>query len=64
MSQYWNVMVPELTVMNFEQSLRFYTEILGFKVRNQRSAPNFAYLEQEQVQIMIEQFHETGWNVG
>jgi catechol 2,3-dioxygenase-like lactoylglutathione lyase family enzyme len=62
MSEYWNVMVPELTVTDFEGSLSFYTDILGFKIRNQRENPNFAYLEYEKVQIMIEQFHENGWN--
>lgn len=45
MSEYWNVMVPELTVTDFEGSLSFYTDILGFKIRNQRENPNFAYLE-------------------
>jgi catechol 2,3-dioxygenase-like lactoylglutathione lyase family enzyme len=34
MSEYWNVMVPELTVTDFEGSLSFYTDILGFKIRN------------------------------
>ncbi|MFK7803768.1 MAG: bleomycin resistance protein [Anaerolineae bacterium] len=63
MSEYWNVMVPELTVSDFDKSLAFYTEILGFSVRNQRESPAFAYLEQEKVQIMIEQFHAEGWNV-
>ncbi len=63
MEEYWNVMVPELTVIDFNTSLTFYTEILGFSVRNQRKNPNFAYLEQEKVQIMIEQFHVNGWNV-
>jgi len=63
MDEYWNVMVPELTVIDFNKSLTFYTEILGFSIRNQRKDPNFAYLEQEKVQFMIEQFHENGWNV-
>ena len=63
MSEYWNVMVPELTVSNFNKSLVFYTEILGFSVRNQRESRDFAYLEQEKVQLMIEQCHENGWHV-
>lgn len=64
MSEYWNVMVPELTVSDFQKSLDFYTKYLGFTVRNQRENPEFAYLEQEKAQIMIEQFHENGWNSG
>ena len=56
-------MVPELTVTDFQKSLDFYTNILGFSIRNQRQTPDFAYLEQEKVQLMIEQYHENGWNV-
>ena len=63
MSEYWNVMVPELTVTNFQKSLVFYTQILGFKVRYRRENPEFAYLEQEKAQIMIEQYHDSGWNL-
>lgn len=63
MSEYWNVMVPELTVTDFKKSLSFYTDILGFQIRNQREKPDFAYLEHEKAQIMIEQFHESGWNI-
>lgn len=64
MSEFWNVMVPELSVKNFDRSLCFYTEIIGFSIRNQRTDPDFAYLALEQVQIMIEQIHENGWNIG
>ncbi|MBU5592710.1 VOC family protein [Clostridium sp. MSJ-4] len=65
MSEYWNVMVPELIVLNFNESLEFYTNVLGFHVKFQRTNPDFAYLVYEdQVQIMIEAYHETGWNTG
>ncbi|EIV8618730.1 VOC family protein, partial [Vibrio vulnificus] len=36
MEEYWNPMVPELSVSDFSKSLNFYCEILGFKVRSQR----------------------------
>ncbi|EKO3629356.1 VOC family protein [Vibrio metschnikovii] len=61
MDEYWNPMVPELSVSNFTTSLRFYCEILGFKIRNQRDNPDFAYLELEKVQIMLEQIHDEAW---
>jgi len=61
--QHWNQMVPELTVIDFNSSLDFYTNILGFKVRFTRENPSFAYLYQETAQLMIEQFHQEGWNV-
>ncbi len=64
MEEYWNPMVPELSVSDFTKSLHFYCEILGFKVRNQRTSPDFAYLELEQVQIMLEQIHDQGWVTG
>ena len=57
-------MVPELTVSNFAASLEFYEEKLGFKVMFSRSgtAP-FAYLEFEESQLMLEEFHQDAWNV-
>ena len=64
MDEYWNPMVPELSVSHFEASLAFYIDILGFSVRFQRENPDFAYLEQGQVQIMLEQIHGEGWVTG
>ena len=64
MEEYWNPMVPELSVSDFNKSLSFYRDILGFKVRNQRQDPDFAYLELERVQIMIEQIHQSAWITG
>lgn len=58
---HWSRLVPELTVTNFSESFRFYTEILGFRVVHQRENPNFAYLDQETAQIMIEEYHNKGW---
>ena len=63
MDEYWNPMVPELSVSDFKKSLAFYTDILGFTIRNQRENPDFAYLELEKVQIMIEQLHDESWRV-
>ena len=52
-------MVPELSVMDYEKSLHF---ILGSNVRIQRENSSFAYLEREEVHIMLEQFHDKGRN--
>ena len=57
-------MVPEFCVSNFETSLAFYTELLGFSVRYERSNPRFAYLEQEGVQLMLEELTEDSWIAG
>ncbi|MGL5070905.1 MAG: bleomycin resistance protein [Aeromonas salmonicida] len=61
---YWNPMVPELSVASLAASLPFYTGLLGFTVRYQRDDPPFAYLEQQQVQLMLEQIHPAGWLTG
>lgn len=49
----WQKMVPELDVSDFSVSLKFYTEILGFRVLYARHDPEFVYLEQEELQLML-----------
>ncbi|MCF5850695.1 MULTISPECIES: bleomycin resistance protein [Aeromonas] len=61
---YWNPMVPELSVTDLARALVFYTGLLGFSVCYRRDDPPFAYLEQQQVQLMLEQVHPAGWQVG
>ena len=60
----WNPMVPELMVTDFDKSLRFYVDVIGFNVMFQRTDPEFAYLELNGAQLMIEEDHETAWHVG
>ena len=60
--QYWNPLVPELTVADIERSLRFYAAA-GFSVRFRRADPAFAYLELGHAQLMLEQEHAEGWMV-
>ena len=60
----WNALVPELSVTDFNRSLKFYCEKLGFTVRFQRDEPSFAYLELGPVQIMIEQHSDDSWVTG
>ncbi len=48
-------LVPELVCSDFERSLRFYTEILGFTVLYRRPDDRFAYLDREGAQLMLEQ---------
>jgi catechol 2,3-dioxygenase-like lactoylglutathione lyase family enzyme len=56
----FNALVPELDVSNFEASLRFYVEILGFRVEYSRVSPPFALLSLGGAQLMIQQ-EQTGW---
>lgn len=60
---YWNKMVPELTVTDFSRSLDFYQRILGFRLRVRRENPDFAYLCLGEAQLMLEAYHPQGWNV-
>ena len=51
----WNKLVPELAVTNFDKSLAFYTDTLGFEIVFQRPENKFAYLAYQGSQMMIEQ---------
>lgn len=61
-ADYWNPLVPELTVARLEDSLRFYAAA-GFSVRFRRENPPFAYIELGQAQLMLEQETGDGWLV-
>ena len=62
----FNRLVPELYCSDFERSLAFYTETLGFAVSYARSEERFAFLDREGAQIMIEQPGDDGraWLAG
>ncbi len=51
----FNKLIPELSVSNFEKSLKFYTKIIGFKIEYQREESKFAYLSFQGSHIMIDQ---------
>ncbi len=50
-----NSLLPELYVSNFDKSLSFYKNVLGFEVEYTRQNPKFAFLSYENSQIMIQQ---------
>jgi len=57
-----NSLVPELWCSDFETSLKFYTEILGFTVAQRRSNDPHAYLTLQGSQIMIAWWeHDGAW---
>ncbi|MCF8067106.1 MAG: VOC family protein [Desulfobacterales bacterium] len=62
--EYWSPMVPEVVVTDFEKSLDFYLNVIGFHLKFQRSDPDFAYLEYNKAQLMIEQLRDDAWLVG
>jgi catechol 2,3-dioxygenase-like lactoylglutathione lyase family enzyme len=50
-----NALVPELYVSDFDRSLAFYRDVLGFQIAYVRVDESFAFLEREGAQLMIEQ---------
>lgn len=55
----WRKLVPELSVSNFERSVWFYTEVLGFEVLFSRD--RFVYLELEEIQFMLQAASSDTW---
>lgn len=51
----FNSLLPELYVSDFDKSLSFYKEVLGFKVEYTRDNPKFAFLSYQGSQLMIQQ---------
>lgn len=62
----WNQIVPEFDVFNLEESLRFYINLIGFDIVYDRKEDKFAFLQFENVQIMIQEidFENNKWNIG
>ncbi|MCL5010980.1 MAG: VOC family protein [Patescibacteria group bacterium] len=60
----FNKLIPELSVSNFEKSLKFYTKVLGFKVEYMRNESKFVFLSLAGNQIMIEQTKGGAWDTG
>ena len=51
----WNQMLPEFDVFNLEDSLQFYIDLIGFNVVYDRKEDKFAFLQLENVQLMIQE---------
>ena len=66
-ADFWALLVPELSVRNLNQSLKFYRDTLGFVEKISRPEDRFSYLEMGQAQIMIDEIPEgaaTSWQTG
>ena len=59
----FNKLVPEISVTDIEESLRFYTKILGFKVEYSRPEDRFAFLSLQGSQLMVEEINHN-WDTG
>lgn len=59
----FNKLIPELSVTDFEESLKFYIEIIGFKIEYKRDESKFAMISFQGSQLMIEEINNH-WNTG
>ena len=59
----WNKNIPELSVTNFEDSLKFY-KTAGFKVEYDRPEDKFAFISLDNIQFMLQELSSNDkWNV-
>lgn len=61
---YWNKIIPELSVSNLENSLKFY-KTAGFKIEYERPENKFAFISLGEIQFMLQEFTTNDkWTVG
>jgi catechol 2,3-dioxygenase-like lactoylglutathione lyase family enzyme len=60
----WAPIIPELVVRDFEESLSFYVDVLGFAVMYQRDDPPFVMLRLGRAQLMLERVNASSWITG
>ena len=63
MNMDFNKMIPELSVFDIEQTKRFYND-LGFKIEYERPEEKFVFMSLQDRQVIFEQIHDNGWNIG
>ena len=60
---YFNKMIPELSVTNLKNSLKFY-QTVGFKIEYERVENKFVFLSLGEIQFMLQEiFKEDKWNI-
>lgn len=57
----WAALVPELLVTDLGQSLAFWCDLCGFRIRFARPDEGFAYLELGGAQVMLETLARDAW---
>ena len=60
----WQPLVPELLVRDVQASLRFWRDIVGFRVLYERPREGFAYVRRERAEVMLETLGTDSWRVG
>jgi len=60
---YWNKNIPELSVTNVEESLKFY-KTAGFKVEYERPDDKFVFISLGEIQFMLQEIKKDDkWSV-
>ena len=60
---HFNKMIPELSVTNIKNSLKFY-QIIGFKVEYERPENKFVFLSMGEIQFMLQEIADDDkWDV-
>jgi len=62
----WNQMIPEFDVFNLGETLHFYRDLIGFNVVYDRPEDKFAFIEFNDVQIMVQEIDKENlkWETG
>lgn len=60
----FNKTIPELSVFDINKSKNFYLNVLGAKIEYERQEDKFVLLSLEENQLMLEEIHDNGWNIG
>ena len=60
---FWNKIIPELSVTNLENSLKFY-KTTGFKIEYDRPENKFAFISLGEIQFMLQEITDNDkWTV-
>ena len=60
---YFNKLIPEISVTNLDNSVRFYKTI-GFNIKYERLENKFVFLEMNEIQFMIQEITDNDkWDV-
>ena len=57
--------IPELSVSNLNESLKFYVNSIGFKIEYQRPENKFVFISYQGTQFMLQELEENEkWSIG
>ena len=60
---YWNKIIPELSVTNLKNSLKFYNTV-GFEIKYERPENKFAFINMGEIQFMLQEIRDNDkWSI-